>query len=615
MADDGTSNPTDNRPFDDILQARLGRRAVLGGSLATAALTFFGASPALAKGKPAGTPGRGPAAGSGLGFQAIPLSTAKDDVAVAAGHTAVPFLPWGTPILPDAAATTYPISAADQEKKIGLGHDGMWFFPTNKDATHGVLCINMEYGTNQHILNGLAAEDVAMAEDSLEFVQLSQAVHGVAVVEIRRVGGQWQVVMAGRNRRITPNTAVEFSGPVAGSPLLENAAGNPFAGTVNNCANGKTPWGTYLTCEENFNGYFGAKTAWTRTAKQARYGFSASGFGYGWHLWDDRFDLSNPAYANEHNRFGWVVEIDPMDPEAKPVKRTALGRFKHENAELVEGRGQRVVVYMGDDERFDYVYKFVSDGNWKSMRARGLSPLDHGTLYVARFGDDGSGEWLPLSVDNPALQGGFTGLDDILVNARAAADVLGATKMDRPEWAAADPKTGDVYITMTNNTNRTAAQTDAPNSRGPNPWGHIVKIVDTDQHVGTTFRWDIFVLSGPSGQDGSTTDPNSEHGSPDGLAFAADGTMIIQTDGTQPKVGDVAANDQMLLADPTTGEIKRFFNGVKGCEVTGWTPLSAGTQLVNLQHPGDGDPNISSWPVEDGAPVPRDACVIITKVG
>jgi len=609
MADDGSCNPTDNRPFDDVLRARIGRRAVLGGSLATAAATFLGASPALAGGRTAGAPGGRPAAAPSLDFPAIPLSTANE-VRVAAGHTATPFLPWGTPILPGAAATTYPISAEDQERRIGLGHDGMWFFPTAQDASRGVLCLNLEFGTNEHLLRGLQAEGVAMDVDSLDFVRLSQAAHGVAVVEIERAGASWQVVAGSpRNRRITANTPVTFSGPAAGSPLLQNPAGNPFAGTVNNCANGKTPWGTYLTCEENFNGYFGATGDVPTGAAVSRYGFSAGGFGYGWHRHDRRFDLSDPAHANERNRFGWVVEIDPMDPSAPPVKRTALGRVKHENAEVVVGRGDRVVVYMGDDERFDYVYKFVSAASWRSLRARGQSPLDHGTLHVARFDDDGTGTWLPLTPENPALAG-FGGLDEILVHTRLAADAVGATPMDRPEWAAADPTTGAVYITMTNNTRRTTPN--GPNPRTPNPWGHIVQIVDGHQHVGSTFRWDVFLLAGPAGQAGSTTDPNSEHGSPDGLAFAADGTMVIQTDGSQPG----GANDQMLLADPRTGQVKRFLTGVRGCEVTGWTPLDAGTQLVNLQHPGDGDPAVSSWPSPDGSgAVPRDACVVVTKVG
>jgi len=613
MADDGTSNQSDNRPFADILDARLARRTVLGGGLATAALTFLGASPALAEGATVAGARVAPA----LRFEAIPLSRKKNEVTVPAGFSATPFLPWGTPILPGAGAGTLPANGAEQTKRIGLGHDGMWFFPTVADRTRGILCLNQEYGTNQHVTNG-----TGIPGGTPEMTAISKALHGVSVVEIALVDGTWQVVMGGKNRRIHADTPMAFSGPAASSPLLVNQAGNEPKGTINNCANGKTPWGTYLTCEENFNGYFAATGRWTATPQLQRYGFSAAGARYGWHLHDPRFDLSNAAYANEANRFGWVVEIDPSDAGSTPVKRTALGRLKHENAELVEGRGKRVVVYMGDDERFEYVYKFVSADNWKSMRARGQSPLDHGTLYAATFEADGTGTWHPLTMENPQVAAKFASIDEVLVNARAAGDAVGATKMDRPEWAAADPRTGDVYITMTNNTSRSAS--DAANPRSPNPWGHIVRIQDADQHVGTTFRWDHFVMSGPAGVAGSTTDPNSEHGSPDGLAFAPDGTLVIQTDGMQPSTANDAneagatptpANDQMLLADPVTREIKRFLTGVRGCEVTGWTPLAPGTQMVNLQHPGDGDPKISNWPSTDPTAVPRDACVIITQVG
>lgn len=234
-------------------------------------------------------------------------------------------------------------------------------------------------------------------------------------------------------------TPVAFSGPVTGHALLQTPAGNAPLGTVNNCANGETPWGTYLTCEENFNGYFGATGAWTRTPEQARYGFSAGGFGYGWEKFDPRFDLSNADYRNEENRFGWVVEIDPNDGDRMPVKRTALGHLKHEGAAVTVGRGGRVVVYMGDDERFDYIYRFVSEGNWKSMRARGVSPLDESQLYVAKFNDDNTGEWLELTIDNPVLRGCFKDQAEVLTFARIAADLLGATPMDRPEWTDVGP--------------------------------------------------------------------------------------------------------------------------------------------------------------------------------
>ena len=610
---------SDSPTFEEVAESRLSRRAVLGGSVAAAAATFLGTGRAGAdershhrdaarrdaERRHAQARSRAGLCGAELDFRAIPLGTGNE-VVVPAGYVATAILPWGTPILPGAGAGSYPANAAQQERRMGLGHDGMWFFPSNRDASQGVLCINQEFGTNDHIEAG-----TGVAAGSAAFVALSQAAHGVAVVELRKTASGWAVVRGRNNRRITPNTDVAFSGPAAGSAQLENPARNPLAGTVNNCANGKTPWGTYLTCEENFNGYFGANGSFSPTAEQARYGFSSGGFGYGWHVHDPRFDLTNSDYANEHKRFGWVVEIDPFRPWQKPVKRTALGRFKHENCEIVEGRGGQVVAYMGDDERFDYVYKFVSSDNWRRLVARGMSPLDHGTLYVARFADDGSGEWLPLTMDNPALAARFSGMDDLLINTRIAGDIVGATPMDRPEWAAANPLTGEVFITMTNNTRRGTGSNpgpDGPNPRGPNPWGHIVRIDDGD-HIGTNFAWDLFVLAGPAGQDGSTTDPNGEHGSPDGIAFDDHGRLWIQTDGSQPG----GTNDQMLVADPGTGAIKRFLTGVTDCEVTGWTTLGSDI-LVNLQHPGNGDPAVTSWPAPDSTGmVPRDACVVISE--
>ena len=241
------------------------------------------------------------------------------------------------------------------------------FFRLNSDSgdkssnKKGMLAINHEFGRTSHVLGTPFPE-------SLEDVLTSQHAHGVSVVEVKESKGKWATVESDRARRIHVNTPVTFSGPVAGHKLLNNVNGNMPLGTVNNCSSGKTPWGTYLTCEENFNGYFGASNTfdtWSATSEQQRYGFSEDGFGYGWHLYDRRFDLSDNDYRNEENRFGWVVEIDPMDVTQTPVKRTALGRFKHESVAITVGKGNRIVAYMGDDQRFDYIYKFVSADNWK----------------------------------------------------------------------------------------------------------------------------------------------------------------------------------------------------------------------------------------------------------
>ena len=514
-------------------------------------------------------------------------------------------IPWGTPLfpgIPDISATEgRPDSAFNAERQVGIGHDGMWFFPIDGSSTRGILCINHEFGGNATVLGYNAP---AMSpEDAL----ISQAAHGCSVVEIEQTAGVWAPVVPSRyNRRITGNnTPVVYDGPAAGHPLLDSALGNPAAGTLNNCGNGYTPWGTYLTCEENFNGYFGwVDAAFVPNESQMRYGFSPDGFGYGWHLHDDRWDIG--TNTNEENRFGWIVEIDPMDPAAPPVKHTALGRVKHEGFAFATGRGGRAVGYMGDDQAFDYIYKFVSSGNWKSMRARGISPLSDGTLYVARFNDDGTGDWLELTIGNPLLAAKFASQAEILINTRLAADALGATPMDRPEWTSVAPN-GDVYCTLTNNSGRTVA--DAANPLAPNPDGHIIRWRDSDRHVGTTFEWDIFALARDSRGNESW-----EFTDPDGLWVDPDGRVFIQTDGGQPN----GRNNQMLVADPTTEPptITRLLAGVTGDEITGiaLTP-DRRTLFANTQHPGNGNPASTNFPVpgSGGPQIPRDATFVITR--
>jgi secreted PhoX family phosphatase len=456
-----------------------------------------------------------------------------------------------------------------------------------------------------------------------DMVRKSQNAHGVAVVEIARNGdGDWEVVRGRYNRRITVNTPTEISGPAAGHRLMKTTAdptGQRVLGTVNNCAHGFTPWGTYLTCEENFNGYFrldtapGAFTA-EQSALNSRYG--VGGDRNNWTTHDDRFVVS-PAEPNEPHRFGWVVEIDPYDPQSTPVKRTALGRTKHEGAFVQTAPGGRVVVYLGDDQVNEYMYKFVGAGNARSLRARGLSPLDEGTLYVARFNDDGSGVWLPLvHGDGPLTPAnGYADQGDVLVKTRLAATAVGATPMDRPEWTTVDPRTGHVYLTLTNNTS-SAKSVNAANPRKPNPWGHIVRWHEAGgDHTATDFTWDIFVLAGPGdGAEGSTNESDDAFGSPDGLWVDGNGRLWIQTDGNQPG----GANNQMLAADPHAldgrgrPDIKRFLTGVIGSECTGVvTTPDQRTMFTNIQHPGeDGG---STWPHDDGVDTPRSAVVVVTK--
>ncbi|WP_211221855.1 PhoX family protein [Granulicoccus phenolivorans] len=589
---DEMSNPSSNPLFADIVAARATRRGVLAGSLGVAALSFVAGAEAYAAPKKP-NPGATKTADDLITF----TNLAKDNgplPKVAAEYEYQVLIPWREKL--DGSGTSFDyngFTAAQQEQAIGIGHDGMWLFTEGNDA--GVLVVNHEYGENEHIYG--AAQPV-----SLEQVRLSQAAHGVAVVKIAKQGGTWKVQADRRNRRITANTSVEFSGPAAKSAKLVTKIGaNDPKGTLNNCAMGHTPWGTYLTCEENFHNYVGATGAWTQTAEHKRYGISAAGGGYDWFKFDDRFDIAkNP---NEENRFGWVVEIDPNDPSKKPVKRTALGRFKHEGACVTVGRGQRVVVYSGDDERNEYIYKFVSAKNYKSMQAQGQSPLDEGVLYVAAFKADGTGEWLELSPKNPKLAGWTQ--EDILINTRIAADQAGATMMDRPEWITVG-QGGEMFATLTNNTSP-KAQDRPGNPSGSNPNGHIVKWHDADDHTGTTFEWDFFAIA-----NDVKDEAGQMFGSPDGIWADGQGRVFVETDGSQPGKN----NDHLFVAHQHTGEFRRLMTGVRGGEVTGIT-VSADqrTGFANIQHPGNGDPKVSNFPQvnQDGVTVPRDATLVIFR--
>ena len=625
--EDISCNTAAGPAFADLIGSRLSRRAAIAGGFATAAgfltSSLVGAGPAAAvrgvnRGRSAARPG------GLLSFQPVPLSTA-DEVVVPAGYTARAFLPWGTPILGAYPAFVAGGNTADEQaQQMGMDHDGMHYFPLQPGPAgneHGLLVLNHENTDEGYLHTGVKGDPPA-AVYTAEMVRKSQAAHGVAVVEIEKdVLGGWDVVRSARNRRITANSPMRFAGPAAGHRLLRTTAdptGTRPLGTFNNCANGATPWGTYLTCEENFNGYFrvipGGYTA-EQLALISRYG--VGGDNKRWATHDLRFQVT-AAEPNEPNRFGWVVEIDPHDPDSTPVKRTALGRVKHESAHVQVTKGDRVVVYTGDDQVNEYVYKFVSAGSWHAMRAQGRSPLDEGTLYVARFDEDGSGTWLPLVHGTGPLTAAnrFADQGDVLVKTRLAASALGATRMDRPEWVTVDGNTGMVYLTLTNNTSP-AKVVNAANPRKPNSWGHILRWAETGgDHAATSFEWDLFVIAGQgrSSGDGSTVADQDGFGSPDGLWADPDGRVWIQTDGNQPQ----DANDQMLAANPYvtdatgTPEIRRFLTGVIGSEVTGIiTTPDQRTLFINIQHPGeDGG---STWPQTDGITTPRSATVVIAK--
>ena len=605
------SNNSGNRPFASVLKANMTRRNVMGGSLAVAATAFLA---------PTANAGWGWGRNKHkelVGFNPVAIADVVDTTmpTISEDYEYQVLAPWGTPIEPGITAEyngdpNMRPTSSEAALQTGLGHDGMWFFPM--DQRHGVahgkhyhmrndagmLCVNHEYGTNSHALGKSAPE-------TLEDVRLSQNIHGVSVLKVKKTRHKgWKLVKSKHSRRITVNTPVAFSGPAASSALLQNPNGNIALGTVNNCGAGATPWGTYLTCEENFNGYFGSNGILTPTAEQERYGFSDSGFGYGWHMFDKRFDLTDDDYANEQNRFGWIVEIDPFDGTQKPVKRTALGRFKHEAIAIAESSNGRIAAYMGDDQRFDYCYKYVSDKAWKTALSEGESPLDKGALFVAKFNENGTGEWMELSIDNPVLAARFESQAEVLIYARVAADLLGATPMDRPEWTTIGTS-GEVFWTCTNNSQRTVAN--AANPETPNSDGHIIRTRDTDNHMGNTFTWDIYLIASTTrGTEGVFTDPDAAYAD-------AYGRLFIGTDGGQPD----GLQDQLVVFDTTkdTPEPKRLLVGVNSDEITGFTITpDQRTAFINIQHPGNGDPSATNFPAAyDGSTIPRDCTLVITR--
>jgi uncharacterized protein len=438
-------------------------------------------------------------------------------------------------------------------------------------------------------------------------------------MEVAEGAEGWAIVLdSPMNRRITHLTPMKISGPAAGHDLLKTEAdptGTEVLGTMNNCGAGKTPWGTYLTCEENFNSYFGSTdAALVVSPEMARYGVGVEGR-YAFEKFDARYDISKTP--NEPNRFGWVVEIDPSDPASVPVKRTALGRFKHENAALVIARDGRVVVYLGDDERGEYLYKFVSTDRYV-VGGDTSTLLDNGQLFAAKFSDDMTGEWVALTPEATGMAG-----PEILIHTRMAASKVGATTMDRPEWVAVNPVAVEAYCCLTNNANRgvkpnaggDATPVSAVNPRAENEYGQIVRWYPAgEDHTEAEFTWDLYLMAGNPTvhKDAYAGSPNINAGnmfnSPDGMMFDSHGMLWILTDGEDSNEGDFAGqgNNQMLVGDPVTGQVERFLTGPKGCEVTGITwSLDKRTLFVGIQHPG------GSFP--DGAGLPRSTIVAIRR--
>ena len=572
-----------------------------------------------------------------LGFKPIPVGMG-DKLVVPEGYTAMPLAPWGEPVGIAGRMPAFKMdgsnTAEDQAVQMGMHHDGLEFFPL-QGSTRGLLAVNHEY-TDDGLLHVGGFNQM-----NSEKVRKAQNAHGLSVIEVEMKNGRWDMVRPSPYaRRVTLSTPFRVAGPAAGHALMRTSAdpqGVTVLGTLNNCASSKTPWGTYLSGEENFAFYFGAGDQPTKD--QQRWGAPKSGF-YAWDKHDPRFDLQkNP---NEFHRFGWVVELDPMDPNSTPVKRTALGRAAHEGAWVGVTKDGRAVVYSGEDARFEYIYKFVSRdkikqaGNGMSQAQANKDLLDHGVLHVARFDADGKGQWIPMVHGQGPLTAanGFADQGEVLIKSRQASDLLGATKMDRPEWLTIDPQSGWVYCTLTNNSQRGTPGkpgVDAANPRANNVMGQIIRWKDENDFDGRTFEWNHLVLAGdPNNQraDAKGNINGDIYACPDGIAFDKQGVLWIQTDAhaTQMYKGELAriGNNQMLACDTATGETRRFLTGPINCEVTGvtFTPDST-TMFVSIQHPGEtpsdrSDPanpsQYSNWPDYARNGRPRSALVVIRKI-
>jgi hypothetical protein len=594
--------------FDQVVDRAVSRRGFLGGALA------FGSGAAVfGTGLMSSTTAARAVGASRFGFQPVGIAT-DFEVHVPEGFRSKVLVRWGDALWSDAdgaySADTG-VTAEMSDRVFGENTDGMELFEVDGKQ---LIAVNSEY-VNAKINLPAASEGTPRNADE---VKLLKNLQGVTVMEVADAGNGYGIVVdSAYNRRITHETEMVIAGPLAGHKLMQTNAdpsGMAVKGTMNNCGSGRTLWDTYLTCEENFNGYFGATGAEPVGEGYKRYGIGGSSR-YAYEKFDARYDLSQEP--NEPHRHGFITEIDPADPASTPVKRTALGRFKHENAEMVHAKDGRVVVYMGDDERGEYLYRYVSNGVYvQGGPTEGL--LDDGVLYVARFNDDQSGEWLALTPET-------TGMDaaEILCFTRMAASAAGGTTMDRPEWVASNPVKTEAYCALTNNKNRGVkpnaggddTSVNAVNPRETNKYGQIVRWTPADEnHAADFFAWDLYVMAGNPklygneyGGSGNVNEGNLFN-SPDGMQFSSDGLLWIQTDGNYKNEGDFEGmgNNQMLVGDPETGEIIRFMTVPYGAEVTGlcWS-ADKKVAFVGVQHPG------GSWP--DGEGKPRSSVVSVWR--
>ena len=653
-------NHSSNPHMDTILAARLSRRGALKGGIgATTAALLGGVGLSACGGSDDDTPAPAPApTPKSLNFAAV-AKTNADTVSVPAGYQVSILHALGDPMMfgdtswSDAGTET----AESYDRRIGDGHDGMYYFGLSDDgkfdanrSDRGLLCVNHEYVVAPYGLHPAGSTKVGDQRPADE-VEKEIRAHGVSVVEVKRKSGSNDMEMvrgSKYNRRVTSATEMDFGGPAAGNAKLVNKLspdGKLAFGMNNNCANGYTPWGTYLTCEENYLNVIGraAGDDEQRSASEIvalkRYGLPAGRKNpYGWDTpdgeqyqrWNSKVSGASAAedHRNSFNTFGWVVEIDPFRPESKPVKRSALGRFNHEGAWPAPAKaGEPIVIYSGDDARNEYVFKFVSDAKWDPKdinggTAMGAKYLDKGKLYAAKFNDDGTGQWLELThgkngIDDKNTLYPFADQGDVVMHCRLDADFMGATKMDRPEWGGVNPLNNEVYMTMTNNNTRTAENVNAANPRKGNTNGHIIRWKENGGQAGTSFEWDVYLFG--AREDGSQSENLSgltavnDFSSPDGLYFdqrngQTDGLLWIQTDdgaytdvtncmmlaalpghvGDGGKIKTREGQETIMGAKPTDANVRRFLVGPFDCEITGVVVTPDGkTLFFNVQHPGE----------------------------
>lgn len=623
------ANCSENHYFKDILESAISRRSMLG--VAGAAIVVGGGvanAPQAEAATPAHSNGKGHAFGrakkaakSDFSFTPInPVPSDVDEFTVPEGFDWEPIIRWGDPLFKDSPKFDIKHqTAAAQAKQFGYNNDYLAVVPDKKNPLRGVLVCNHEY-VNENIMFPSAD----WAADSGELRKVAMAAQGMAVVELERdaVGSPWRYIVGGRrNRRITTSTPFSITGPAKGSKFLKTVAdptGSVVLGTNNNCSGGLTPWGTILSGEENFDSYFVGKD----TPEFKRYTIKNAPTAHGWEDVDPRFNANNAGYENEALRFGYVVELDPEDPTAPPRKHTALGRFKHEGANIhVDPKTGHVAAYMGDDSRFEYMYKFVSRDKYiEGDRKHNMRLLENGSLYVARFsGDspvseidgtgtlpsdgafDGTGQWIQLTHNNKSLVPGMS-IEEVLVYTRLAADKMKPTKMDRPEDVEPSPFTGKIYAALTNNSDRGKVKDGVQlesatemNPRNNNRDGHVIEITEDRNHVTSkTFTWDLLLVCGDPATETKTYfagyDPTqvSPISCPDNVAFDSQGNLWISTDGAPSTIQNNDGLFRVGLEGSERGHVEQFLSVPVDAETCG--PFIADQEnmvYVCVQHPGE----------------------------